>query len=83
MRAQIALKTLARVAVFCGCVAFAPTSRADLWVTAYYAGWNQAYLPPSQIDFGAVTHVIHFSLVPNSDGSLNTNANVITPATTT
>jgi chitinase len=80
LRAQIALIALARVAVFCGCFALAPTSRADLWVTAYYAGWNQAYLPPSQIDFGAVSHVIHFSLVPNSDGSLNADANVITPA---
>ena len=34
----------------------------------------------SNIDFTVVTHVIHFSLVPNSDGTLNSSANVVTPA---
>src|SRR3982751_2526133 len=51
---------------------------ADLWVTAYYAGWNQSYLAPSNIDFGAVSHVIHFSVVPNSNGSLDTTINGLT-----
>src|SRR6185369_14423211 len=61
-----------------GCLA--SIGRADLWVTAYYAGWNQGYLPPANIDFGAVSHVIHFSVVPNANGSLNTNINGLTPA---
>jgi chitinase len=58
-------------------------SRADLWVTGYYAGWNQSYLPPSKIDFSALTHVIHFSLVPKSDGTLNTNVNGLSPSYST
>ncbi len=50
-------------------------ARGDLWTTAYYPGWEQAAMPAAQIDFAAVTHVIHFSLVPNDDGSLNASAN--------
>jgi chitinase len=61
-----------------GCLA--SIGRADLWVTAYYAGWNQNYLTPANVDFGAVSHVIHFSVVPNSNGLLNTNVNGLTPA---
>jgi len=37
-------------------------------------------MPASNIDFTALTHVIHFSLIPNSNGSLDTSANGITPA---
>ena len=37
-------------------------------------------MPASNIDFTALTHVIHFSLVPNSDGTLNSSDNSISPA---
>src|SRR4051794_6985548 len=60
-----------------------PSSRADLWVTAYYAAWNQELLPPADIDFSALTHVIQFSVVPNSDGTLNSAPNGLTPAYST
>ena len=56
------------------------TARASLWTTAYYPGWEQSYMPASNMDFTAVTHIIHFSVVPNSDGTLNSSANDITPA---
>src|SRR5262252_6109978 len=39
---------------------------AQLWCTAYYPGWEQGGMPPSAIDFSVVTHVIQFSVVPNS-----------------
>ena len=55
-------------------------SRAGLWTTGYYPGYHQASLPPTAIDFTALTHIIHFSVTPNSDGSLNTTVNGITPA---
>ena len=55
-------------------------ARAELWVTAYYPGWEQSYLTPAKIDFTALTYIIHFSVAPNSDGSLNTTLNGITPA---
>jgi chitinase len=37
-------------------------------------------MPASVVDFAALTHVIHFSVAPVSDGSLNTTLNNITPA---
>lgn len=37
-------------------------------------------MPASTIDFSTLTHIIHFSVVPNSDGSLNTGDNSITAA---
>lgn len=54
------------------------------WVTAYYAGWSQGWynngvLPVAGIDFDAVTHIIHFGLVPRADGTLNSDANSIRP----
>jgi chitinase len=54
-----------------------------LWVTAYYADWQQqsGYLPPEKIDFAAVSHIIHFSVVPKADGTIDdTGGDFITPA---
>ncbi len=56
------------------------SARADLWRTAYYPGWEQSYMPASSIDFTTLTHIIHFSAVPNSDGTLNTSDNEVTAA---
>src|SRR6266496_3280017 len=54
--------------------------RADLWSTAYYAGLMQGTMPASNVDFTAVSHVIHFAVVPNSNGSLNSSINGLTSA---
>ena len=40
-------------------------------------------MPASKIDFTVVTHVIHFGLIPNSNGSLNSSANSITALNST
>jgi chitinase len=61
-------------------VLFCPQLRADFWVTAYYPGYRQSAMPASQVDFTAVTHVIHFALLPNTNGTLNSSANTITTA---
>ena len=37
-------------------------------------------MPASNIDFTTLTHVIHFSVVPNSDGTLDSSANSISTA---
>jgi len=58
----------------------ANAARADLWCTGYYPGWEQGVMPASTIDFVALTHIIHFSLVPNADGSLDSTVNVISPS---
>ena len=67
-----------------GTVMAVPLSgRADLWSTAYYAGWSQSALPAANVDFTAVSHVIHFSVVPNANGSLNSSANSLTAGNST
>ena len=58
-------------------------ARADLWSTAYYAAWLQDYMPASNVDFAAVSHVIHFAIVPEADGQLDTAVNGIAPAYST
>lgn len=59
---------------------FTMQTRADLWSTGYYPGYRQSYYSPSSIDFTALSHIIHFSIMPNSDGTLNTGLHGITPA---
>jgi chitinase len=66
--------------MLCGLCCLAATAQADLWTAAYYPGYEQDSLPPSAIDFTVVTHIIHFSVAPNTDGSLDTSANGIAPA---
>lgn len=61
----------------------APSSRAELWCTGYYPGWEQGGMPAAAIDFATVTHVVHFALGPNSNGTLNSSANSITLANST
>lgn len=67
-------------AILCAFLWAVVAARAGLWVTGYYPGYRQTYLPPSAIDFSALTHIIHFSVIPNSDGSLDAASNGITPA---
>ena len=58
---------------------FTMPARADLWSTGYYPGYRQNYYPPSSIDFTALSHIIHFAILPNSDGTLNTGVQGINP----
>lgn len=57
--------------------------RAGLWSSAYYAGWMQNQLPAREVDFTAMTHVIHFAVVPRSDGTLDSDTNTVTSANST
>jgi chitinase len=59
------------------------SARGELRVTGYYPGYRQGYYAPSNIDFSALTHIIHFSIVPNANGTLNTTLNGLTPAYST
>src|ERR1700737_3687665 len=46
----------------------APAS--GLWATAYYPAYATGRMPISAIPFSSLTHVVHFALVPNRDGTL-------------
>jgi GH18 family chitinase len=45
-------------------------SQSDLWVTAYYPGYAANTLPMDSIDFNAMTHLIHFSVFPDTTGGI-------------
>jgi len=62
---------------------FSFTARADLWSTGYYPGYEQSSMPASNIDFTALTHIIHFSVIPNPNGTLNSSDNSVTLANST
>ena len=55
-------------------------AHAAFWTAGYYPGWEQTAMPASNIDFTTLTQVIHFSVVPNPDGTLDSSGNSITPA---
>ncbi|HLX11562.1 MAG TPA: glycosyl hydrolase family 18 protein [Bacteroidota bacterium] len=60
-------------------------AQSNLWITAYYAGWQQGYnnsgnLPAQEIDYSAVTQLNHFALLPKPDGTLDDSANSVTLA---
>jgi chitinase len=44
------------------------------WVTGYYAAYSEfppASMPPSDVDYTALTHVIHWPVVPLADGTFD------------
>lgn len=45
--------------------------QAALWVTGYYPAYQRATLSPDRIDFGTVTHLIHFALQVNPNASVD------------
>src|SRR5438552_7107724 len=61
----------------------ASTVHAGLWTSAYYAGWMQNQLPVRDVDFAAMTHVIHVAVVPRADGSLDGATNGVTSVNST
>jgi hypothetical protein len=62
------------------CISRAPAS-ADVWSAGYYPDYEQGSMPASVVDFAALSHVIHFSVWPKADGSLNKTINGITATT--
>lgn len=57
----------------------------DIWVTAYYGAWMQGgpgwtgHMTADKIDYSAVTHIIHFVIVPKPDGTIDYTTSSVTP----
>ena len=49
-----------------------PVSTGSHWLTAYYPSYQQFLVPPSEVDYTAVSHLIHWPVLPRTDGSLDT-----------
>lgn len=63
----------------------APAAPRDggLWVSGYYPGWTRSSLPPAEIDFRALTHLVDFSLHPLTDGTLEDTHSILPSSATT
>ena len=48
-----------------------------LWVMGYLTSYGQSHMPMSEVDYSAVTHIAHFSLFPNADGTLKPNVALV------
>jgi chitinase len=77
LRACLRLRVVFSIAG--GCL-FYSAAQAGPWVTGYFPGWEQDAMAASNIDFTTISHVIHFSLTPQFDGSLDIGANGLSPA---
>ncbi|MGE4093543.1 MAG: glycoside hydrolase family 18 protein [Candidatus Binatia bacterium] len=53
------------------CSAPPSTSADQPWVLGFYPGWKQDRMPPTEIDYRPLTHVVHFSGLPQTDGSID------------
>lgn len=60
-----------------------PPGDGGLWVTGYYPGWVRGTLPPSAIDYAALTHLVDFSLHPRADGTLEDTHQILPSSATT
>jgi|GEM_PF-608781 len=55
------------------------SAQSPKWVSAYYGGWQQGgRIKPEEIDYTAVTHIIHFALIVSPDGTFSGEGNGIT-----
>src|SRR5260221_5755203 len=52
------------------------------WVTGYYAAYSEASagMPPSEFDYTALTHVIHWPVVPLANGTFDPDTYGLTVA---
>ena len=70
------LTTRAFIALLALCGAAFPQAKQVGWSLGYYCGWDQdGGFKPAQIDWKAFTHIAHFTVFPNNDGSLDVNSN--------
>jgi chitinase len=62
-------------------VAQAPHGKHPIWVCAYYLTEHQdkGPLTPDKIDFTALSHLIHFGIMPGADGAIDPMQAGITP----
>jgi chitinase len=62
-------------------LAQSPAGEHPLWVCAYYLAGMQdkGPLTPQKIDFTAITHLIHFGIFANGDGTIDSLKGGITP----
>lgn len=44
---------------------------AEKWISGFYPVWSKRAFPPSKIDFGSLSHIMIFSVMPTDTGGIN------------
>lgn len=75
-----------RIATLALCCAAAPAMAAGdfifesnfdgAWISGYYVGYQRDLYPIADVDFAALTHLVVGRVVPNADGTLNTEFDI-------
>lgn len=65
------------VALLLICLPFAACAHGS-WSTGYYRQADAAAMPPSEVHFAALTHVVHAHVAPKDDGGVETDASDLT-----
>lgn len=52
----------------------------DPWVSGYYVAYQHDMLPPEQIDWSGLTHIVMGRITANADGTVNTDFDIGSPA---
>jgi chitinase len=55
------------------CLAPAPVHAAGRWLTGYYVGYERDILPPDEIEWNALTHIVVGAAVPRKNGTIDTS----------
>jgi chitinase len=66
--------------VLCSVVLFVPASPAGAsvsrWVLGYYVGYLRDALPPAQVPWSGMTHIVVGPVTPRADGTLDTTLDI-------
>src|SRR3954449_6863203 len=62
--------TVAIVAVI-SCI-HVSSATAAAWVSGFYVGWSADSYPPNAVDYSSLSHVMVFSVLPRTNGTLDT-----------
>jgi chitinase len=57
----------------------AQDAASQRWLTGYYPSYQESLMPPSEIDYTALTHLIHWPVLPRPNGTLDTETFGMTP----
>jgi chitinase len=69
---RLSIVTVLFLTLITGVTVKTGTAQAPFWVTGYWLSppvWGG--LPASDIDYSALTHIVHYPVLPNSDGTLD------------
>ena len=72
VRALVVAVTVALLALVQPLAPASSGAATGMWVSGFYVGWMTGQYPPSAIDFTSLTHIMVFSVLPRTDGTLDT-----------